>query len=56
MGEVDRDATAPVFLEEAEGRVALEDRFLPEPERTAFGFVTGDELADMLEHVQRQPT
>ena len=56
MREINPDSRTPVFLEETESRITLENCFFPEPKRTAVSLVSGDELADMLEHVQRKST
>ena len=54
MREIDPDSPAPVFLEETKGSITLENCLFPEPKRTAVSLVSGDKLADMLQHVQRK--
>src|SRR5260370_42531810 len=52
---VDVDAAAAVLTEEAERRIALQDRLFPKPERALLGFVARDELPNMLEQIERPP-
>src|SRR5581483_11524112 len=45
-----------MLAQEAESGVALQDRIFPKPQRNLLRFIPGDELADVLEHVERQLT
>src|SRR5215472_17495224 len=47
-------SAASMLTEEAEGCIALENGFLPQPEWTLLGLISRDELANMLQQVERK--